>query len=409
MRARLVVIGLMLVVCAQFGAWFFDNYNRVSRDIYVGYHGEARYNELLAAQRFTEALGLEADSQAGLSPGDWMPPLDDTVVLADRHRTLSDDDIDLLLLWVGAGGNLVAAPLVGDEDTDNRLFDELGVQVSDATERALATAESLDDSCLAPCAMASDGESSASATEKPAALDKAVPPQQPVTVTVNGNAVRVPRSQPRLHFEGFDVLDAGGDAQGDFYIHLAYGQGQITLLADTLFSINSVIGTADNAAMLAAIVEQVSGTGTVWFIYGDSYPGIPALSWKHAPVAVVASALALAFFLWRVSRRFGPMLERPAPGSRSVLEHIRATGSLLWTTHNPERLAEAARGRVLLTLERQHPGISHSSRSEQVQLIAEHTGKPVDEVSALFNSGTAATPGEFTQQIVALQRLWKAL
>ena len=239
MRARLVVIGLVLIAFAQFGAWFLDNYNRVSRDIYIGYRGEARYNEFLAAQRFTEALGLEADSQADLSPGDWMPPLDDTVVLADRHRTLSDDDIDLLLLWVGAGGHLVAAPLASDEETDNRLFDELGVQVSDATGRALATAESLNDGCIAPCAVAPDSESAGPATVQSSAPDNPAPQRQRFTVAVKGKAVRINRSQPRLHFEGFEVLDAGGDALGDFYLHLAYGQGHITLLADTLFSINS--------------------------------------------------------------------------------------------------------------------------------------------------------------------------
>ncbi|MEL7449607.1 MAG: DUF4350 domain-containing protein [Pseudomonadota bacterium] len=421
MRARLIIIGLVLVLFAQFGAWFFDNYNRVTRDLYVGYRGEARYNDFLAAQRLTEALGLEADSQAGLSPGDWLPPLDDTVVLADNHRTLSYDDIDQLLRWVGAGGNLVAAPLRSGDETVNLLFDELEVAVVNANERAQ---ETQDDGCVEPCTTApgtesqgtesqgaesSGTDSPGTADEQQATKDNPFPKLRRSTVVVDGRAVHIDRRQPRLHVESFDVLGSGGDELGEFYVRLAYGQGQITLLADTLFSTNRLIGDEDNAAMLVNVIEYSGGIGKIWFIYGDSYPGIPALIWKHAPIAVVACALVLAFFLWRVSRRFGPMLVRPPPGSRSVLEHIRSTGSLLWTTNNPERLAEAARGRVLLTLERQHPGISHSNRDEQVQLIADHTGKPVDEVSALFNSGTAANPGEFTQQIVALQRLWKAL
>ena len=62
---RSSVVGIVCVVATVgLAAWFFLTHERITEETYVGFQGEARANEFLAAEYLLKELGYEADSRS---------------------------------------------------------------------------------------------------------------------------------------------------------------------------------------------------------------------------------------------------------------------------------------------------------------------------------------------------------
>ena len=59
MRQSTIVL-LLILAGVLFSAWFFSSHDKVTREQYVGYSGEARFNEFFAAEKLLVELELEA-------------------------------------------------------------------------------------------------------------------------------------------------------------------------------------------------------------------------------------------------------------------------------------------------------------------------------------------------------------
>src|SRR5574341_1768515 len=81
----LLFSGAGVLIVALLAIWFFANHERVAEEIEVGYHGEARVNPLLAAQRLLAALRFDVRSMSGL---EGLPPGGGTLVLATRREAI---------------------------------------------------------------------------------------------------------------------------------------------------------------------------------------------------------------------------------------------------------------------------------------------------------------------------------
>lgn len=72
-----LIIALLLAVCGAIGYWFYTHFEKEQKEIEVGYHGAARVNTLLAAQRYFESFGVTARSVEGLTE---FPPASSTPI-----------------------------------------------------------------------------------------------------------------------------------------------------------------------------------------------------------------------------------------------------------------------------------------------------------------------------------------
>ena len=74
-------VGPVLLLVALGTWWFLSTYERVPVEVPTGYRGEARINPYLAAEKLLQQLGYDADSRATLTPSEWLPQPEDTLVM----------------------------------------------------------------------------------------------------------------------------------------------------------------------------------------------------------------------------------------------------------------------------------------------------------------------------------------
>ncbi|MCA9003486.1 MAG: hypothetical protein KDB61_16290, partial [Planctomycetes bacterium] len=120
---------------------------------------------------------------------------------------------------------------------------------------------------------------------------------------------------------------------------------------------NDHLRDADHGEALAYLLANSKPgvpTRGLFVVYGGGRSFL-ALLWQHGWLFLIAFGCLTAAWLWRVSRRFGPVLEDPAwdpegvgiGGGREFLEHIEAAARTYERRGQKNRLLDAARERVL--------------------------------------------------------------
>src|SRR5207249_8444518 len=108
---------------------------------------------------------------------------------------------------------------------------------------------------------------------------------------------------------------------------LRRGSGGVSAISDLEFITNGMIGELDHAKLLWRLVTVDRRPAGVWLVLSEASPSIAVLLLRGAWMPIVALILALLAWVWRKAVRFGPVLQPPPAGSRSLLEHVEAAGS----------------------------------------------------------------------------------
>jgi hypothetical protein len=114
------------------------------------------------------------------------------------------------------------------------------------------------------------------------------------------------------------------------------GKGLLTLVAELERIENPAIGDTEreNAQFLWQLVHKHHAVPAgVWLIHQDAMPPLWKLVWEHAWALVLTLALLLPLTFMALSPRFGPLIPKPAPDRRRILEHIHASGLFMWQRH----------------------------------------------------------------------------
>jgi len=89
--SRTIVVWIVLLGAAALGGvWFFSNYERVNEKQWVGYSGEARHNQYLAAERLLARMGVAARHVKTI-PELKELPVNGSLLLPDRREALTPD------------------------------------------------------------------------------------------------------------------------------------------------------------------------------------------------------------------------------------------------------------------------------------------------------------------------------
>jgi hypothetical protein len=136
MKARGVVLILVLALAAMLGWLLHTRFYWAREETWVGYQGEALDNDFLAAQRLLQRTGHAAACLHGL-PAQLPPPGD--VLILPRRSALAKAEAARIADWVAGGGLLLAAAA----EPPDSLFARFGARL-DPVPASGATRFSLD-------------------------------------------------------------------------------------------------------------------------------------------------------------------------------------------------------------------------------------------------------------------------
>lgn len=369
-----LILALLLAVAGAIGFWFNKNFEKERKEKEVGFLGAARYNHLLAAQRYFESFGVKAHSLEGLTV---MPPHQATLVIPSARYEMGGGEAQRLRRWVEAGGHLVVVPSAAFEEDFERsdlFLDPLGVQV-----RAIEDPET----------------SGLVDVDWPGSND---------FMTIHIDAyVRLDASNSKAK-----VLLELADEDGSYLVRLAVGKGVVTVLSDAQFLSNRNLNKEDHAAYLWR-VAQLDVVRPIWLVFSDGMPPLHQWLMQHAWSALIAGVVLLLLWLWAASRRFGPLQAVAPLARRRLLDHIEASGRFLWRAGQGEQLLKGVRQTLYRALELRHPAWAGLSSNDLYQRLADLSGLPYETVQGALLYTHHGNEHEFTQAIQTLERLRKSL
>ena len=368
-----LVAGLMTLLLAGVGIWFYTNYALVEEAVEVGFKGEARSNPFLAAERFLHSRESPAKSMLSLV---GLPQSNGTLVISGQRYDIGPELADRLLLWVSAGGHLVVTIDEGSEfegsHADDWLLKKLGVGLRRV-----------------------DSES------PPLPTDVDIPEADDF-LQVMFSPYRVLKSN------GIEAVHRIRGESGDHALRYPLGKGFLTVVSDTWFMRNESIGSYDNAAYLWHLTH-FQRNGEIWLVYGGDMPPLWKWLWQHAWMVIVSALVLLMTWLALHRRRFGPLIAAPALARRRLLEHIKASGRFLWRNGQQTILLKGARDALMRPLVARHPVWGSVSPIELSGLLAERIGAtPAHVHDALFKP-YPTHEHEFTEAISLLETIRKTL
>lgn len=367
--------GLLAVALAGGGVWFYNNFSLVSEAVNTGFKGEARFNSLLAAERFLASEKRPARSMVSLV---GLPPVNGTLIMPGQRFEVGPEQAEKLLAWVKAGGHLVvtaeeASPGPGQPSRDWLLR---GMGVSQ-------TVVAGDDA----------GRSIPVDIDLPEADDF-------MQVSFPPRGV--------LRHTGIEPSRSMGGGYGAHVVQYSLGRGELTVLSDARFMTNASIGCFDNAAFLWHLTRhQVQGP--VWLVYGGDMP--PLWKWlgQHAWRVLVSAVVLFAAWVALHRRRYGPLLTSPPLARRRLLDHIEASGRFLWRHGQHAALLAGARDALRRALVLRHPGWAGLNQTSLSRHLADLSGLPADSIEQALFTPYPGSEHEFTAAINTLETIRKKL
>ena len=367
-----LLFGLILVLLFAAGLFgFFYFFERAEKQIHTPASEKARKNPYLAAARFLEKIGIQAepvhDRNVLLHP----PSPADLVFVHRMGADLSKNREKRLISWIRQGGHLViTARRQWDENkgkSGNRILDRFGVRLH--------------------------AENTSPSKEKTAGR-----------VSTGGETTFRVAFDPERTLEdskGIFTIAARGEA-GVHALQKTMGKGKLTVLSDSAYWTNSRIGRHDHAFFLA---RTAGGARKAWLIQTGGMPPIGQLIWKHAPHFVVCVLVLAVTAVLRAGMRIGPLIRVEHAASRNIMEHLRASGRYLWRTRNGSLLFKSVQETVERRLRMKYRIGGAADRERLSRIISRKTGLSARAVYEALYSNFRHDPRSVVRTISVLQKL----
>ena len=369
-----LIVALLLALGGVIGYWFYTHFEKVRKEKAVGFLGAARYNPLLAAQRYFESFGLVAQSVEGLST---LPPSTVTLLIPSARYEMGRGEAQRLRHWVESGGHLVVVPSAAFDEEYRRtdfLLDPLGIQVSPVEDPQSGGLVDVD---------------------WPGSGDF-------ITIKIDAYV----RLRPTQHTPKRLLELRDGD--GAYLMRLALGRGVLTVVSDAKFLNNWNLNKNDHAAYLWR-VAQAGDQRPVWLVFSDGMPPLHRWLLQHAWAALISAGTLLLLWLWAASRRFGPLYPIVPLARRRLRDHIEASGRFLWRAGQGEALLKGVRQALYRALELRHPAWAGLASNALYQRLSERSGASHEAVQGALLYTHHGSEHEFTLAIQTLERIRKSL
>ncbi|WP_296127717.1 DUF4350 domain-containing protein [Pseudomonas sp. Ga0074129] len=414
-RRTLFYLGAaLLLVFGLLGIYLLSNLSSYPETVKHGPAPEARANPYLAAEQFLQQRGLQVQRADGLDVLKHLPSAGQTLLLLGDRNSMTPKQAERVLAWAAKGGHLlfVAERLWDEEEgsSGDLLLDHLGIQQyesealdEDTNAAADESAAAEDETSTAPTAEAEP------AVAADASSDDSPYPQLTQLYLENEDAPAYFNFDTDFHL--YDAEDrAHAWANSDAATHLLqlyHGDGLISVVSDSWIWQNGNIGEYDNAWLLWYMTQD----SQVTLLYRADRDNLLSLLTEHFPQALVSLALLLAFALWHLGQRQGPMLQPVTRNRRQLQEHVRASADFLLRHNGQHNLLQGLQQDIQRRARHRHPGFERLPVAEQWQVLGRLTRQP----SSLISQAMRPLPkqrlaaADFTRQVANLQTLRNAL
>lgn len=358
-REKIILIACILLfgaLCYWGAIWFFDNHVRLSREIRADQSPQVRHNPLLAAERFLNLLGWQAQSVSGREHL-LQPPTDKGLFIVHHlGHSLTETHADAWIEWMQQGGQMILTPEVENADKDDAQPNHLLARFNIHLYQIEVT----------------EGD------ETETDIQKLRFPGENELVNI--------MFDPRLVLvdeEGYAELAIQG-AQGAHLLYLPVGRGGMVVLSENTFLNNDHIGEHDHAWLLARLAKP---SAMVWLLYRSEMPALMVLIWRSAPWLVIALFLLLVLGLWRYSFRTGPLFPPSDRSRRDLLEHLQARAAWAWRIEKCKTMLDANKRELEHGWLQRHPGLYAMAPDARCEWIAKQCDMTKETVKLAMYGG----------------------
>lgn len=364
--------------------WFIGSYERRSELEWEPPSPQARQDRFLAAARLLQRLGVPARSIEGLE-GDLAAQAGAVIVLPARRGVLSMDAQTRLLKFIDDGAHLIIeSEAAGGRD---QLLDALQIE-----RKEISNTEQLqiDNPSWREKSRSLDRDSRSLIAAPWAKIDG-----RPLQVTLHGFE--------NLKYAGTTLWRMRKHKQLRA-LHFVRGQGRITVVNDIRFASNWILGANDNAEFLWRLVNLGGKPPEVIFLQPRS-AGLLAWLQIYAWRPLLILGLLILACLWAMGPRFGPLRADPEPVRRRLLDHLRASGRLLWSQGARAELARAARASACERLLREYPHLRTQPAAERVNFLMQRFALSRAQAIALTGEQAPTEAAAFITLVRAARQL----
>lgn len=375
-RALTLFTGLGLLITSV--VWFFHTFESYETVEDVPGSLEAALDGQLAAKRMLAELGV---SSRELKPNDWeqvfTTPRGTILLLGDKWESTQGLRAQLAE-WVSEGGRLVlAAPQrvfqADEDDTAQTLTSYFGVRHF-----------------------------------YPEGKDRYKAHKTVFQIQFEGESLEARFYQNiRLELAPLFTVRAK-DSKGPCVAERTFGRGSIIALCSALPFNNHLIGSYQNATLLWLLTRTRLGPDPVWFVSNVKVASLPEWLWQNAPQATVGVAVALALWLWSLTRRAGPMRDVEPAARRRTMEHLDASGRFAWRYGGGDTLLDTLRGAFNARLERRHPAWAQLPREKKLVRLGQ-AANIAPEAVFLALEAPAQDRRSFIDAVATLRHLWRSV
>ena len=402
-RIQFILGAALLLMLGLLGIYLLGKLTPYEETLKHGPAPEAQANPYLAAEQFLRKQGLHVQRADGLDILQDLPSAGQTLLLLGDRNRMTPKQAERVLAWAGKGGHLLfVAERLWDEKagkSGDLLLDSLGIQQYESEE--------LDEETASEDEQPAESEPQ---SDTPAAPDKDnAYPELTQLYLENEEAPAYFNFDTEFHL--YDAQNrAHAWANSDAATHLLqlyHGDGLISVVSDSWIWQNQSIDEYDNAWLLWYMTQD----SQVTLLYRADRDDLLSLLVEHFPQALVALALLLAFGLWHLGMRQGPLVQPASRNRRQLQEHLRGSADFLLRHNGQYSLLQGLQQDIQRRARRRHPGFERLAVAEQWQVLSRLTRQP----SSLISQAMRPLPkqrlaaADFTRQVANLQTLRNAL
>jgi hypothetical protein len=199
----------------------------------------------------------------------------------------------------------------------------------------------------------------------------------------------------------FVFADDSDDPSSQRTLTVEYGDGWITFVPSMRPFTNIRLANASNASLWHSLVDWHGGE--VCFVRGSG-ASFFAVLWEYGWRALVAGMLALALWLWAVTKRYGRLPPLRVPPPLDAKAGLIATGGFLVRKNQVPALLAPWAESLYARWRRNQPAEPEPTHARFLAEVAPAAGLSAEEAADCFSPSGRIRPRNF---IVLAQRLWR--
>lgn len=190
------------------------------------------------------------------------------------------------------------------------------------------------------------------------------------------------------------------------YFTVSDNNHKLVILPEFSIFTNDNIGDKDHALLFLSLLEyedELKAHHNVWLVTAPIAPGFFSLIWLHYSEFIWALLLVISLFIWRSTRRFGPIFPLFQKNRKELKEHLSAVGRWHWNSSKSQQLINISFAQINRQMTLSYHHWDKLEPEKQIQLLASHTGLPVTNIRITWQQTTVNSRLEFLHLIQQLQ------